>query len=960
MARFWTGWLPRITAGLGIAALAAGGGLAAVDAAQAAGSGGSVPVTDVGLSWQVNLESGGGAYYGGCNFLVAGEVIDDDSPGAHVWTAEEGDELYRTEAGDVTVTKPDAAGNQVAPTWSTKCVDADGNTVNTSAQSGTKNQVNFSGGTGSVNPETNDAELAFDGSFTMVYYGGMTFWSITDPVLSVKNGVGTITGTATGYGADMYDLTQWVKLDATQITVADLKGVDVTETGISVTPEYAGVAIEVEAGGPSAEQKQSGDGWGSFPQSWIDFNVETGQAAYWYSSGGMADPKKTAAPVEISYAESTESYATASPDRVPAGYKDGVDLTAGNLPDGLSGEIGAVVDGELLETTTGATSVPVSGDTASGTWDVSGLPGDTHDIELVEVTAGAEPGPTPEPTESGPTGTDPSETEPAETEPTASEPAATEPADPVLSEAIATTQLQVVGAGVETSPSNLQVNESATSATVTWEWPNEEAPDFDVTVYQGANTSGTAVSSTSTSGDLTTSVTGLTAGTEYTVVVTPNLLGTTWQSASAPFTTTKSDTGGGNTGGGDSDGDGGTTPAPTDDATGGNTGEGDSGDGATMYWGLNMEANGGAYFGGCNVLVAGRTGDAGSSHVWLASEASKLYKAQDGNVSIVKPSGSQLGLASWESKCLDRNGNAVSVTGKDSYSEAQVKLSNGDVVKDDDSGLRIEWTGSFTVVFYGGMTYWSATDPVLELDGNGNGKLTATASGYGASMQDASKWVELDSRTITLANMSGVDMSSIESNGGFVHTPDYLGVAYGGSGEGQEVQGGGGSSTATSQAERNGENQAYWGSFPSDFVDFQNDTGQFSYWFTSNGQRDPYKPTLPMAVSFSDDFAPTLAQYNGQSTPTIDQPVGGGTTTQSGSSAETGAQAPQTTKTGAPAQQAEQATAAAGVTAGRQRLEVTPVMLVSGGSALLGVAGLQWAGAAFFRRRLGLDPSAYL
>jgi hypothetical protein len=39
---------------------------------------------------------------------------------------------------------------------------------------------------------------------------------------------------------------------------------------------------------------------------------------------------------------------------------------------------------------------------------------------------------------------------------------------------------------------------------------------------------------------------------------------------------------------------------------------------------------------------------------------------------------------------------------------------------------------------------------------------------------------------------------------------------------------------------------------------------------------------------------------------------------------------------------------------------VTPVMLVSGGSALLGVAGLQWAGAAFFRRRLGLDPSAYL
>lgn len=34
---------------------------------------------------------------------------------------------------------------------------------------------------------------------------------------------------------------------------------------------------------------------------------------------------------------------------------------------------------------------------------------------------------------------------------------------------------------------------------------------------------------------------------------------------------------------------------------------------------------------------------------------------------------------------------------------------------------------------------------------------------------------------------------------------------------------------------------AYGGSFPSDFVDFQNYTGQLSYWSTSGGRRGPYR-----------------------------------------------------------------------------------------------------------------------
>src|SRR5690606_5574008 len=85
--------------------------------------------------------------------------------------------------------------------------------------------------------------------------------------------------------------------------IATLKDVEVTEDGIEVTPEYAGVEIEASLGEGSSSnpQDRTKDGWGSFPQDWVDFNVGTGQAAYWYTSGGLADAKKAAAPITGDY-----------------------------------------------------------------------------------------------------------------------------------------------------------------------------------------------------------------------------------------------------------------------------------------------------------------------------------------------------------------------------------------------------------------------------------------------------------------------------------------------------------------------------------------------------------------------------------------------------------------------------------------------------------------------------------
>ncbi|SJM50696.1 hypothetical protein [Gulosibacter sp. 10] len=286
-------WLKRGGVGLTASVLALGAGLGATSASAA-----EAQVTGVDFAWTINDEAGGGAYFGGCNFLVAGPAGDAGS--SRLWT--EGDGFYKTQDGNVTITKPDASGQQVQPTWGTKCQNSAGTAVNTQAGSTTANQVNLANGSGTVDPDAESATISWDGTFTIVFYGGMTYWSVKDVQLEVVDGVGTLSGTGFGYGADMYDPSKWVELPETPIDLATFSGVDVTETGLEVQPDYLGVEIEVEAGGPSGEQSRTGDNWGSFPQSLIDFNVATGQAAYWYSSGGAADPKKPAKPFSVSYA----------------------------------------------------------------------------------------------------------------------------------------------------------------------------------------------------------------------------------------------------------------------------------------------------------------------------------------------------------------------------------------------------------------------------------------------------------------------------------------------------------------------------------------------------------------------------------------------------------------------------------------------------------------------------------
>ncbi|WP_186293131.1 HtaA domain-containing protein [Brevibacterium aurantiacum] len=615
----------------------------ATDDSTTAPTEGESTIDDAVFEWSVNDESTGGSYFGGCNFLTAGKA--GDAGLSKVWTAEDTAKLAGTDDsgnftdGNVSIVKTD----NTYSTFASRCKSADGTLVNgatntTAKPNHTGDIVRITNGQGTVDPAADNAAITWKGSWTFVYYGGMTYWTISDPTLTVENGQGTITGTYSGYGADMDDPSVWKELTPKKGTIVELqKGkVDIQDTGFEFTPDYLDVKTDTDGRNPQAKQTADNQSWwGAMPQDWIDFNVDTGQDSYWYTTDGAStsiQPRKKTNPLKVSYSQSVEE------------------------------------------------------------------PGDGDH--------------TPDPDNPGDDGS---------------------------------------GAG---------------------------------------------------------------------------------------------DDGSGDKGSGDD----------------GKTGT--SGDGsATLYWSLNQEANGGAFYGGCNFLVAGKSKDSGGAKVW-PSGGGGFYASKSGNVTIEKPEGSTFKEASWDNRCLDPTGESVSTSRKGSWTQSRVAIKSGEV-SETDSGVTVQWKGSFTVAFYGGMTYWSATDPKLEVDSSGKGTLTASLSGYGADMFDSSKWVTLKAESVTMANFAKVDVDALLDDGHITATPDYLGVKYDSKGKqgssGSAV--GGSDENASAQAKKDGENSDYWGSFPQSFVDFQHKTGQYSYWFTSGGVRDFYKAAEPVTISLG-DYAPGAGDYS--------------------------------------------------------------------------------------------------
>ncbi|MFC5423979.1 hypothetical protein ACFPLA_00055, partial [Brevibacterium otitidis] len=132
-------------------------------------------VTDAVFTWGVNKESGSGAYYpGSCNFLSAG--VAGDAGKAALWPNDE--KLFKPADGNVKILRPAGEGKTQPITWENKCQTADGAKVDTRGTS-SDNFVQISGGTGTVDTEADTGTIEWKGSFTIVYYSGFTYWSVS-------------------------------------------------------------------------------------------------------------------------------------------------------------------------------------------------------------------------------------------------------------------------------------------------------------------------------------------------------------------------------------------------------------------------------------------------------------------------------------------------------------------------------------------------------------------------------------------------------------------------------------------------------------------------------------------------------------------------------------------------------------------------------------------------------------
>jgi len=256
-------------------------------------------ITNGQLRWSVNAESGAGAFFGGCNFLMAGVPgATGDAGSAKVWTEQDG--LYRATDGAVRIDRPTSDGSRVTADWASRCSDRDGVTVTAGNNRVTEQHVVLDGGVGTADPQAGTAQIRWSGTFTVVFYGGMTYWWASDPMLTVSaDGTARLTAAAGGYSTSMTDTAQWSRLADTTVTLAELSGVRLTDQGFSALPAYRGVAVATPAG--AAAQARTGADWGSFPQDFVDFQGLTGQAAYWYSSGSAADERKPAGTLYASY-----------------------------------------------------------------------------------------------------------------------------------------------------------------------------------------------------------------------------------------------------------------------------------------------------------------------------------------------------------------------------------------------------------------------------------------------------------------------------------------------------------------------------------------------------------------------------------------------------------------------------------------------------------------------------------
>lgn len=231
----------------------------------------------------------------GENFLSAG--IGDGT-----------EETYRSEDGTVRIVQ-EIGGEETEPDYGGRAAHI---------EAGGTHAAVVSGGAVALDEE-GAGSIAWEGAWTVNFYDGLVPFSIIDPVLTLDDaGSGALTAALQGVGG--VEPSEAIRCGYSEgcdpdtdlefeevgpyedVEIATFSGaeVDLNSGAITLQPDYEGVQVEVQ-GESAMEQTTQGEGWGSWPQSFVDFHMETQLSSYWYSSGGAADPRKAPHPVSVSF-----------------------------------------------------------------------------------------------------------------------------------------------------------------------------------------------------------------------------------------------------------------------------------------------------------------------------------------------------------------------------------------------------------------------------------------------------------------------------------------------------------------------------------------------------------------------------------------------------------------------------------------------------------------------------------
>ncbi|KRF18843.1 hypothetical protein ASG90_02810 [Nocardioides sp. Soil797] len=262
-------------------------------------------VADAVFRWGLNDQSNAHSHNPqreAINFLSAG-VANPGRPNSFLprrkWSAKEGQVSIQKRSGD---------GYRLA-TWAGLRTGSDNRTPINSSSVFSGHTVVIKQGVGTVDSAQEDATITWRGTFTVLYYGGNTMFTVSDPVLTVEQGVGQVTAILGGYATSRTD-GGWKKVTPKRVRIADLGKVDLgKENGFSIAPAYEGVKVT-----GSTKQDTAGAHSGAFPQPMITFlaGLETDQ--FWYSTGLSTDDTKVASPLTVSYDEANEITPTPTPE----------------------------------------------------------------------------------------------------------------------------------------------------------------------------------------------------------------------------------------------------------------------------------------------------------------------------------------------------------------------------------------------------------------------------------------------------------------------------------------------------------------------------------------------------------------------------------------------------------------------------------------------------------------------